>query len=865
MNLNKKRMGWIDQPAILGGVPFVVKEWPEYNTIGEREKKAVIDVLESGVLSGFTASADASFLGGPAVLKLETEWSDAFQVKHAVAMNSATSALFAAVSACEISAGDEVILDPLAMSGAAAAILGNVAIPVFADVNPHSMNLDPETLENCISPRTKVIIVIHHAGFPAEMNQILMVAKKYGLAVIEDNAQAPGATYHGQFTGTIGHIGVFSLNSNKIIQAGEGGIAVTDDDQLAQRLRLIRNHGEKVVPEMDTQQSQNLLGFNLRMTELTAAVAAVQLDRLNDLKAWQIRLANHLTQRIRRDYEFIAAPEIPEDCTHVYSGYRLEFDAEVAGINLALFAEAIQAEGVPVRIGPSDVLYHQPIYRDRSIRGNSGFPFGKKWYDGYVSYDEGICPQAESLVNNSLFIDTLIRYPISTEDMDRVLDAFSKVIMFKEEIVAWDEAGRPERSSKFTSGSETNNDEHKQPTEIEQPKLTEAEIVTPESISQAEHGESVVIALGSEAYGSAYTLAPVAEVLMERLDVELHVAVSGSAMDVFGERFRTRLKHFDEPDKTKQNLDTMVEEWIVEIKPDVVLSGLTGPLDRLDFAMQRAAKKRGIKTVAVLDSWTRLSERLSDPDRDSPQAYLPDKYGIPDFTTALEYANLGVDKSHLQLVGHPLHNDLKRMIQQWRLIRDRSRRWMEVDPNMDLVVFFSEPLADQIEDGIIPNPGYNEFDALNTTASGLARLYRKHACVLAVKEQAEQRSFGDRLQGGELGGVRVIDITDSPLNEFEWLLAADVIVGMSSPMLVHSACVGMHTIVMQPNLIRRNDRNPLTRRGLLSNHETPDDLANEINKHDDQDKRTLARIRKEFRWNEDAAANVAKMVVELCN
>ena len=121
------------------------------------------------------------------------------------------------------------------------------------------------------------------------------------------------------------------------------------------------------------------------------------------------------------------------------------------------------------------------------------------------------------------------------------------------------------------------------------------------------------------------------------------------------------------------------------------------------------------------------------------------------------------------------------------------------------------------------------------------------------------------MQGGELGGVRVIDITDSPLNEFEWLLAADVIVGMSSPMLVHSACVGMHTIVMQPNLIRRNDRNPLTRRGLLSNHETPDDLANEINKHDDQDKRTLARIRKEFRWNEDAAANVAKMVVELCN
>jgi perosamine synthetase len=860
MNFDKQRMGWIDHPAILGGVPYVTKEWSAYNIIGEAEKKAVLEVLESGTLSGYQASTDERFLGGPAVLNLEQAWSEAFKVKHSVAMNSATSALFAAIAACGVGTGDEVILDPVAMSGAAAAILGNGAIPVFADVDPDTMNLDPDAVASCITARTKAICVIHHAGLPAEMNPLLDLAKKHNLFVIEDNAQAPGATYHDQLTGAIGHIGVFSLNSNKIIQCGEGGIAVTNDDDLAQRLRLIRNHGESLLGTLELDNTWNLVGFNFRMTELSATIASQQLSRLDEMNSWNNRLANHLSRRIEKEFDFLTAPVAPEHSKHVYYSYRMDYDSELAKMPLALFAEAVRAEGVPVRTNHPDVLYRQPIYQNRSARGTTGYPFGKRWYDGEVRYEDGICPNAESLVNTSLSIETLLRYPNTIDDMDRVLDTFTKVILFREEIVAWAEAGRPKdfpwKKTKKATVVKEPVDENKA-----KPAITEAELMPAEDENvEQDEGRTIVVALGTGTLESARALAPVAEMLMERLDVELHIAVAGPAEDVFRERFRTELKVFDRNEES--SFDRDIALWIEQVKPNVVLTGLTGQLEGLDYALQRAAKELGIRSAAILDSWTDYAARLNDPDKKS-MLYLPDKYGMPDFTTALEHTQLGIEKQHLQLVGHPLHGDLKQLIPQWRLLRDKARRWLDVDPQMDMVVFLSEPIADLVDDGTITDPGYNEFDALNVTASGLAKLYRGNACILAVREQPEHRSFEDRLHGGEVGEVRVVDITDSPLNEIEWVLAADVVVGMTSPLLVHSACAGIHTIVMQPNLVRAHDRNPLTRRGLVANLETPGDLAIEIRDYDDQDKRTLARIRKEFRWNDEAATNAGKMVIEL--
>ncbi|MBT6230762.1 MAG: DegT/DnrJ/EryC1/StrS family aminotransferase, partial [Candidatus Scalindua sp.] len=237
--------------AINGGKPVRVKPWLDNFTTSEEEKQAVLRVMDSGYLSLFegshTPDAPFSFKGGPEVQALENEWSDYYDVKHSVSVNSATSGLYAAIGALEIGYGDEVIVSPYTMSACAIAPLIYGAIPVFADVELESGSLDPKSISERVTPRTKAILVVHQFGIPADMDAIMAIAKEHGLKVIEDCAQAHGAKYKDRYVGTIGDIGVFSLNVNKTIQTGEGGVCITNDDDLAYRLQLIRNHGEAVV------------------------------------------------------------------------------------------------------------------------------------------------------------------------------------------------------------------------------------------------------------------------------------------------------------------------------------------------------------------------------------------------------------------------------------------------------------------------------------------------------------------------------------------------------------------------------------------------------------------------------------------
>ncbi|GBE29810.1 L-glutamine:scyllo-inosose aminotransferase [bacterium BMS3Bbin04] len=727
------------------------------------------------------------------------------------------------------------------------------------------MNLDPEAVEKCITPHTKAMLVVHLAGSCSDMDPILELARNHDLYVIENNAQAPGAVYNGKYAGTLGHIGIFSLNCHKTIQAGEGGIAVTDDDDLALRLQLVRNHGEKVIPAMGLGNKWNLLGFNFRMTEMQAAIAIHQLGRLEHLSDWNARLAKHLTKRLTADFPFITPPHASKGSTHVYYFYHMEYDADAAGMPLELFAEAVCAEGVPVHTRYPVLLYRQPVYQNRSAIGGRGYPFAESYYDGNADYSDGICPQAEALADRSIYIDTLVRYPNTTDDMDRIADTFSKVMKFRKQIVEWSEQDHPADTSKLEIPVVDSDKSNANPKYNDQPKQLQMEDILgsaeEEIVEDDEH--TVVVALATEPLISAMALASVAEYLMERHDVELHMGVADLGIQVFRDRFRTELQEFDPDEGQKFRYDAQVGAWLDEIKPEVVISGLVGAKGGLDYALQRQAKQRDIRTCALLESWDRLDDRLNDDQGEAKFGYLPDKLGVPDFTTALELSELGVDKEHLQLVGHPLHSDLKQLINRWRQLRDKARRWLEVEKGMDLVVFFSEPISDSINFGSHLNTGYDEFVALNVTASGLAKLYQKNACVLAVKEDPRKRTFGSRLKGGEVGGVRIMDITDSTLSDVEWILAADVVVGMSSQILVHSACTGIHTIAVQPNLEREYDSNPLTRRGLLPNIEFPEELMLAIRDFDEHDKRSLARVRKEFRWNENAAENVGKMVVDL--
>ncbi|MFH1132658.1 MAG: DegT/DnrJ/EryC1/StrS family aminotransferase, partial [Pseudomonadota bacterium] len=263
--------------AINGGRPVRNKGWTDNFTTAEEEKRAVLRVLDSGYLSLFegshTPDAPFSFRGGPEVQSLETEWCTHYAVKHSVAVNSATSGLYAAIGALGIGYGDEVIVSPYTMSACALAPLIYGAIPVFADVEVDTGCLCPRSIEKLISPRTKGILVVHQFGIPADMDRIMVLARQHGIRVIEDCAQAHGALYRGKPVGTIGDIGVFSLNVNKTIQTGEGGICVTQDDDLCYRLQLIRNHGEAVVGPASYKNITNIAGFNYRMTEVVAAIA----------------------------------------------------------------------------------------------------------------------------------------------------------------------------------------------------------------------------------------------------------------------------------------------------------------------------------------------------------------------------------------------------------------------------------------------------------------------------------------------------------------------------------------------------------------------------------------------------------------
>jgi len=271
-------------PALHGGDPVRATPFPGPPALGEAERRAVDEVMRSGVLSQYIGAWHEDFHGGPRVRALETAWAERFGVRHALSMNSATSALYAATAAAGVGPGDEVIVSPYTMTASAVCALVHGAVPVFADIDPDTFCLDPESVRARITPRTKAIVAVDLFGLPADFDALMAIAREHGLVVIEDAAQAPGASRHGRPAGTLGHIGVFSLNYHKTIHCGEGGVAVTDDDRLAQRLALARNHGEAAVQGMGTGD-YDVLGYNYRMGEIEAAIALVQLGRLEALTA----------------------------------------------------------------------------------------------------------------------------------------------------------------------------------------------------------------------------------------------------------------------------------------------------------------------------------------------------------------------------------------------------------------------------------------------------------------------------------------------------------------------------------------------------------------------------------------------------
>jgi dTDP-4-amino-4,6-dideoxygalactose transaminase len=366
------------------------------------------------------------------VQKFEQEWAKYFGVKYAVSVNSATSALIAAVGAAGIEPGDEVIVSPYTMTASASCVLVYNAIPVFADIDSEIFCITAETIRQRITPQTKAIIVVDILGHPAEMDGIMELAREHNLTVIEDAAQAPGSLYHGRWAGTLAHIGVFSLNYHKTIHTGEGGMIVTNDENLAERMQLIRNHAEVVVKDKGVQNIVNLLGFNFRMTEIEAAIGSEQLKKLDALVARRVEAADYLTARLE-GLAGITRPVVRSEVRHGYYLYALRYSEEELGIPRAEFVRALKAEGIPMAEGYVEPIYLQPLYQQRIVYGSQGCPFTCH-YTGSVSYEKGICPVTERLYYREMMLGNFCYAGIGETDLDDIVDGLTKVVGHRAEL-----------------------------------------------------------------------------------------------------------------------------------------------------------------------------------------------------------------------------------------------------------------------------------------------------------------------------------------------------------------------------------------------------------------------------------------------
>ena len=414
--------------ALLGGRPIKEEEYPIHNTIfDEAEKDAVLSVLESGHLSGFSARPGERFLGGPYVQKMERDFEKYFEVKYAISFNSATSALHAALAASGVGPGDEVITSPTTMSATATSIVMTNGVPVFADIEEDTFGLNPLSVEKLINENTKGILTVNLFGHPSMLQDLRAIADKYGLFLIEDNAQAPAAKYQGDYTGTIGDMGILSPNYHKTIQTGEGGLVLTNNTSKTEKLRLIRNHGEVVVGLTELKNIENIVGWNYRLTEIQAAIGLEQLKKLNYLNTRRSELAERLSGKLK-EFNWLRAPIIKKDCSHVFYLYPILFDQSKIGINRDMFVKAMNAEGIALSSGYAKPIYLEPMYQQKIAYGRQQCPFKCPLYTGKVNYDSGLCPTAESLYFEKIIVTDICKYPNQEKDIDDFYLALKKIV-----------------------------------------------------------------------------------------------------------------------------------------------------------------------------------------------------------------------------------------------------------------------------------------------------------------------------------------------------------------------------------------------------------------------------------------------------
>jgi dTDP-4-amino-4,6-dideoxygalactose transaminase len=309
---------------------------------------------------------------GPRVEQFESDFAAFCGAAHAIAVANGTAALHLALLAVGCGSDDEVVVPSLNFVAAANTIEHTGAAPVFCDIaGPHDLNLDPADLEAAVTPRTKAVVVLHYGGNPCDMTFVDEIAERHGLVVVEDAAHAPGASLNGRMCGTLGRVGCFSFFANKNLPVGEGGMIVTDDDELAARLRLLRSHGMTTLTwdrHRGHASSYDVLlpGFNYRLDEVRAAVGSVQLSRLPEENAGRARVAARYRSALE-DRAGLTVPFGGDDATRVPSHH-------LAVVVLPEGADRAAVRGALADAGIQTSVHYPPIHTFTAYQGVSGRP-----------------------------------------------------------------------------------------------------------------------------------------------------------------------------------------------------------------------------------------------------------------------------------------------------------------------------------------------------------------------------------------------------------------------------------------------------------------------------------------------------------
>jgi perosamine synthetase len=410
--------------AIDGGTPILSRaDYQNWPVITEDDRQFVNAVLDSGIVAGGTA---------PQVTALEKEWREFVGAKYCLTTGSGTAALHMALAAVDVGPGDEVLVPSYTFLATASCVMHQMAIPVFVDIDPVTYTMDPARIEAAITPRTKAIIPVHIQGCPANMDPIMEIARRHGLHIIEDACQAHGAIYKGRMCGTMGVAGAFSLNNLKNLCGGEGGLFVTNDEDVLKKGDLVRYFGDEC-DEATSRQKYNasILGYMYRNQELPAALARGQLKHLNALNDARIRNAEYLSRELGK-IPGVIPPVCPPDCKHVYWFYAVRFDPRAAGMGAdprrfrVAVEKALFKEGILVGQWQTMPVLAQDVFQSR-IGIGKGYPWAINEARGIsYRYDPRDFPVAQLLCDSYTNVHS-IHPPNGLALNEKIVAGFHKV------------------------------------------------------------------------------------------------------------------------------------------------------------------------------------------------------------------------------------------------------------------------------------------------------------------------------------------------------------------------------------------------------------------------------------------------------